>query len=197
MRSLASYLAGILTLLMILAAGGAWSPASEPRFVSVSLPASAAAFTLLDDLPPPAPEPVVRTLPPGCRIPLREAACPVTAVAGGLALPRTAYDLVPPSWASVEDWRPLVSAFFRPEDVDRALRVIWCESKGDPEAANPTSTARGLFQHLGSRWERRSERAGLAGADIFDPVANVAVAAWLVYHYGGWSHWAPSAGCWR
>jgi hypothetical protein len=36
---------------------------------------------------------------------------------------------------------------------------------------------------------------GLPGASIFDPVANVAAAAYLVYTVG-WSPWAASAHCW-
>lgn len=98
--------------------------------------------------------------------------------------------------AGVEQWRPLVERHFRAEDVDLALRIILCESNGNPRAANPTSTARGLFQHLGSMWAARAASAGRPGADIFDPDDNVAVAAWLVYHGGGWSHWNPSRHCW-
>lgn len=98
--------------------------------------------------------------------------------------------------AGVDRWRPLVARHFQPGDVDRALQIIRCESNGDPQAANPVSTARGLFQHLGSAWGKRSADAGFGGADIYDPEANVAVAAWLVYHGGGWTHWNASGHCW-
>src|SRR5690606_27920786 len=98
---------------------------------------------------------------------------------------------------SIADWRPLVARFFDPAHVDRALRIMTCESNGRVWAKNPRSTASGLFQHLGSLWATRSAAAGWAGSDVFDPVANVAVAAWLVYDNGGWSHWNASAGCWR
>ena len=94
------------------------------------------------------------------------------------------------------DWQPLVEHFFDPEDVQRALDVISCESGGDPYAKNPSSSASGLFQHLGSEWDRRAYGAGWYQSDIFDPVANVAVAAWLVYEGGGWSHWLASGQCW-
>ena len=97
----------------------------------------------------------------------------------------------------VERWRPLVERHFRPQDVERALAVIRCESNGDPGAANPRSSARGLFQHLHSLWGERTARAGMAGADIFNPEDNVALAAWLVYEGGGWRHWNPSRHCWR
>lgn len=105
-------------------------------------------------------------------------------------------ELVPDQVESVEDWRPLVEAFFEPSEVDRALRVIRCESGGDAAAKNPSSSASGLFQHLGSLWTDRAVKSGYDGADIFDPVSNVAVAAWLVYEGGGWSHWNPSRHCW-
>lgn len=197
MRAVVSYAAGLLTLGMILVSGGAWAPTSENRLLPVQLDPTSVQLPYGDDIPaePGIPEP--RPLPPGCRPGLIGATCAVTVVAGGLDVPRTAYDLVPAAVSGVRDWRPLVRAFFEPADVDRALGVIRCESGGRADAKNPTSTASGLFQHLGSLWGERAAAAGWAGADVFDPVANVAVAAWLVYDHGGWSHWAPSAGCWR
>ncbi|MBK5266197.1 MAG: transglycosylase SLT domain-containing protein [Acidimicrobiia bacterium] len=97
---------------------------------------------------------------------------------------------------SIDDWRPLVEAFFAPGDVSRAMSVIGCESGGDPNAKNRYSTASGLFQHLASYWGDRAVLAGYSGSDVFDPLANVAVAAWLVYDGGGWTHWAASGRCW-
>jgi len=197
MRAVASYAAGILTLAMILASGGAWSLTDETRLIPVQLSAVHAAFPFEADLAVPEPLPETRSLPPGCQPGLVGATCAVTVVAGGLDVPRTAYDLVPAEVNRVSDWRPLVSHFFEPRHVDRALGIIACESGGRTQAKNPTSTASGLFQHLGSMWAKRSVNAGWGGSDIFDPVANVAVAAWLVYDDGGWSHWSPSSGCWR
>lgn len=96
-----------------------------------------------------------------------------------------------PTGPGPEGWRPLVEEFFRPGDVDRAIRVMACESLGDPNARNPRSGASGLFQHIPSYWPERSASAGYGGASIFDPEANVAVAAWMIYEYpgGGWQHW--------
>jgi hypothetical protein len=88
------------------------------------------------------------------------------------------------------EMRVLVSAFFQAADVNRAIRVAWCESSFNPSAVNPASGASGLFQHLPEHWAERSKAAGHPGASIFDPEANVAVAAWMLYELpGGWSHW--------
>ncbi len=99
-----------------------------------------------------------------------------------------------PAWPTgpgAEGWRPLVELFFDPADVDRAVRIIACESNGNPSARNPSSGASGLFQHMPRYWADRSSSAGYGGSSILDPEANVAVAAWLVYDYraGGWQHW--------
>jgi hypothetical protein len=101
----------------------------------------------------------------------------------------------PPAPRPVEEWRSLVSAYFAPSDVETALRVISCESGGDPNAVNPSSGAAGLFQHIPRYWPDRAAAIGLPGASIFDPVANVAAAAWLV-STEGWTPWNASAACW-
>ena len=97
--------------------------------------------------------------------------------------------------AGVAPWRPLVEKYFPPEVVDDALSVMMCESLGNPLAINKYSAASGLFQHLPYYWPSRSTKAGWAGADIFDPEANIAVAAWLVERTitveqrEPWGHW--------
>jgi hypothetical protein len=90
----------------------------------------------------------------------------------------------------------IIALFFNPEDVNLALEVSYCESRWDPGATNGSSGAAGLFQHIPRFWAERSTAAGWSGADIYDPHANVAVSAWLVYEGGGWVHWAASQGCW-
>lgn len=89
---------------------------------------------------------------------------------------------------TVEQWRPLVEKYFQPDAVPWAMRVMACESGGDPFAKNPNSSASGLFQHLARYWPDRSSAAGWGGADIFDGEANIAVAAWL-FATGGPGHW--------
>lgn len=87
--------------------------------------------------------------------------------------------------------RTVVEVFFLPEDVDRAVRLAWCESSFNPNAINSSSGASGLFQHLPEHWTDRSAAAGYPGSDIRDPEANVAVAAWMVYNLAdSWSHWS-------
>lgn len=80
---------------------------------------------------------------------------------------------------NVERWRSLVAANFPANRVEEALAIIQCESMGNPSARNPQSGASGLFQHLPKYWQGRSAAAGLRGANIMDPTANVKVAAWL------------------
>lgn len=98
--------------------------------------------------------------------------------------------------AGVQHWRPLVEAYFPAELVEEALRVMKCESSGNPDAVNPSSGASGLFQFLDTTWAWVAPQAGMAGRSRFDPEANVASAAWLVdytirteHPRGTWAHW--------
>lgn len=101
------------------------------------------------------------------------------------------------------EWRPCefpeayrgdVEQFFPPKRVEEAMTVMACESGGNPLAYNPRSGASGLFQHLQRYWEYRSAAAGWEGASIWNPTANVAVAAWLAKDgqrrgLSFWHHW--------
>lgn len=95
-----------------------------------------------------------------------------------------------PFTPAVERWRGLVRAHFPERYVDQALSVMACESEGNPNATNPTSGAAGLFQHLPKYWSDRSFRAGIPGANIYDPESNVAVAGWLFGQSHTWKHWS-------
>lgn len=97
---------------------------------------------------------------------------------------------------SVEQWRWLVEKYFPADRVNEAMRVMACESRGNPNAKNPSSTATGLFQFLDGTWAWMSVLSGWSGYSRLDPEANVAVAAYLVDfsirsgHPGGaWGHW--------
>ncbi len=86
--------------------------------------------------------------------------------------------------------RAIISKYFQTADVNRAIRIAWCESSFNPAAVNPASGASGLFQHLPEYWAERSTGAERPGGSIFDPDTNAAVAAWMLYSLpGGWSHW--------
>lgn len=98
---------------------------------------------------------------------------------------------------------------------DRALAVAWCESNYRLDAANPTSSARGVFQTL-APWtrapgtgktvygweydpdtgEKLSAAAGLgiSEEDARTGLGNIRV-AYEIWVHGGWSAWAPSAHC--
>lgn len=103
---------------------------------------------------------------------------------------------------AVTRWRPLLAEY--PWDVETALRVVDCESGGDPGAINPSSGAAGLMQLYGWSWlARRLFGTG----DVTIPWVNVAVAHVLWADSGGafgWydargrprGHWAASIGCW-
>ena len=104
------------------------------------------------------------------------------------------YDNVRNEFAwEVERWRPVVDMYFPDDRIDWALRIMECESRGDPLAKNPNSSASGLFQHLARLFPERATAAGWDDADVFDPFANIAVAAWLLDN-GGTSHWVCTAG---
>jgi soluble lytic murein transglycosylase-like protein len=94
---------------------------------------------------------------------------------------------------AVERWRPLVSSYFPAGWVEPALRIVQCESLGDPEAYNPYSGASGLFQFLPGTWAVIAPKAGFGGASAFDPEANIGTAAWLASYYQnlGRSPWSP------
>ncbi|MDX1467923.1 MAG: transglycosylase SLT domain-containing protein [Acidimicrobiia bacterium] len=93
-------------------------------------------------------------------------------------------------WLSEVEVRTLISLHFEPHDVNRAVRIAWCESRFDPTSVNLRTGGIGLFQHLPQYWEERAAKAGFPGADPTDPEASVAAAAWAVYHEGGWDVFA-------
>ena len=95
-----------------------------------------------------------------------------------------------------------IDEYFLPEDKEWALKVAFCESSAKPEdqfseAVHVKSGATGWFQHLPKFWIERSHRAGFVGFSINHPKANVGVASWLFYEYGGSSHWNSSKSCWQ
>lgn len=93
---------------------------------------------------------------------------------------------------SVEQWRSLVETYFPAHRVDEALKIMRCESNGDPNAVNPYSGAAGLFQFLRSTWNSlpHSVSGGsYESGQVFDPVANTRSAAWLANRYEELGHY--------
>jgi hypothetical protein len=89
-------------------------------------------------------------------------------------------------WLSEIEVRALVEVYFEPQDVNRAVRIAWCESLFDPNATDVRTGGVGLFNHLPQYWDQRAEDAGFGGADPTDPTASTAAAAWEVYNGAGW-----------
>jgi len=104
----------------------------------------------------------------------------------------------------VEEWRPLVSVWFRSEHVDRVLAIIECESSGrwnavGPEIRHLDMVALGLLQHLDGYWLDRAAKAEAAGyhnhGDIWSPTDQMAVGAYLAYGTPqGFGHWVCDHG---
>jgi len=103
-----------------------------------------------------------------------------------------------------------------PEDQwDRALQVAFCESSYRLDAANPTSSARGVFQllapwtrdpgsgrtvwgwHYTDDGEKLSAAAslGISEADARYGYGNIVVAH-EIWSRSGWSPWNASRHCW-
>jgi len=159
----------------------------------------------------------------------QELADQLTTTTGGPTTTTTTTTTISYPWvpsAGVAQWRPLVSEVFARwgldqtkcatrdgvefcvgSQIDNALKVMECESRGNPMAYNSSSGTSGLFQHRPTYWQGRVDRIRTyhrdkepdlpADASIFNPEHNVSVAALLVWESretllgnrggGGWS----------
>lgn len=153
-------------------AGGSVTPQDATSTESsASAPDERPAETTLEPTAPPAPTTVA----------------PTTTVSPITYPPRTFSE-------DVERWRPLVATYFPRPLIDQALSVMECESRGDPNAENSSSTAAGLYQFIASTWNWASANAGFTGVSVLDPEANIATAAFLVEYSidrddPPWQHW--------
>lgn len=96
---------------------------------------------------------------------------------------------VPTSRGALRGWHAdLVAEHFPPEQVPTALRVMACESKGDPGATG-TLGERGLFQIRPELWQYLADLLFWPGASLYDPEVNVATAA-AIWKVLGWSAWS-------
>ncbi len=75
-----------------------------------------------------------------------------------------------------------LAAFTYGVDAGAMSRIAFCESRFDPNARNPTSTASGLFQFLTSTWA--GNRYGAAGFSVWSPAASALGAAYHMSKYG-------------
>lgn len=89
--------------------------------------------------------------------------------------------------SNVEQWRPIVEQYFG-DNTNAALRVMACESGGNPNAKNPRSSASGLFQFLASTWT--STTGETYPGNVFDGPSNIAAAAKLSNGGSNWSQWS-------
>ena len=65
------------------------------------------------------------------------------------------------------------------------MRVMWCESRGDPDAVNAESGASGLMQHIPRYWDERARAAGFQGASPFDPMRTFTLLFGFLTREGG------------
>jgi hypothetical protein len=85
-------------------------------------------------------------------------------------------------------WSPLIVRTF-PDDAQWAVATAWRESRCQPDAANPSSSARGLFQLLQSYHAWRYLAVGCGPGDWADAHCAVAAARHL-YNDAGRRPWA-------
>lgn len=76
-------------------------------------------------------------------------------------------------------------------------KIAFCESRNNPSAKNPKSTASGRFQFLRGSWEYYGTKkwGSLEGRNVFDNDDNTELAYWVASEYG-LSPWYASRHCW-
>lgn len=85
----------------------------------------------------------------------------------------------------VERWRPIATHFWLKHGqwvVDRMMRILRCESGGNPWAYNSITGVKGLWQ-IHPLWQKKWP------GDYYDPWTNGAV-AYQVWLEQGWGAWA-------
>ena len=98
----------------------------------------------------------------------------------------------------VKKWQPTIEQYFEEEDVLQAMLIIYCESRGKPNAVgiNKDNTKDiGLWQFNDRTWKWLSDKLDIKSSRT-NPRVSTAVASWLVYN-DGWHHWNSSKHCWK
>jgi len=97
----------------------------------------------------------------------------------------------------VEQHIPLVTEIFHPDNHLQALRVIYCESRGNPNAVGintDKSKDIGLWQFNDRTWNWLKPKLKITSSRV-NPRVSTLVANWLVEN-DGWHHWNASKHCW-
>ncbi len=99
----------------------------------------------------------------------------------------------------VIQWEPLVSKYFNdPNDVQKSLLIIFCESSGREYAVNNNKNGTrdvGLWQFNDNTWAWLKAKLNIKESR-YDPETSTAVAKWLIKN-DGWYHWNSSKHCWN
>lgn len=81
-----------------------------------------------------------------------------------------------------------MASVFPASAVDAALRVMACESGGNPWATG-SAGERGLFQVMPRYHQAKADAAFGAGADLYDPYINTVVASIISAGGSNWAAW--------
>lgn len=76
--------------------------------------------------------------------------------------------------------------------------IATCESRNDPKAKNPHSSASGRFQFIKGTWEHYGKEFWgdeWIDKDVFDYEDNTELATWVINKYGT-NDWLESKSCW-
>ena len=97
----------------------------------------------------------------------------------------------------VQEYQPLVELYFQPQDISKALLIIYCESSGRQYATNENKNGtndKGIFQFNEVTWEWLQEKLKFTGSR-YNIRLSTKVASWLAYN-DGFHHWNASKHCW-
>tara|TARA_R110000751_G_scaffold88020_5_gene174194 strand:+ start:563 stop:970 length:408 start_codon:yes stop_codon:yes gene_type:complete len=98
----------------------------------------------------------------------------------------------------VQQWQPLISKYFKHEDVKQAMLIVYCESRGlrTAKGVNTNGTNDiGLWQFNDKTWEWLTTKLKISGYRT-NTETSTYLAAWLAYN-SGWHHWSSSQHCWK
>lgn len=82
--------------------------------------------------------------------------------------------------------------------ADVKARIAWCESRNNPLAKNPNSTAKGIYQFLDGTWQNYAQRywgEDWVNHSVLDEEDNRELGHWVIDTYGT-RDWNASRHCW-